>query len=401
MSRPLSPRPVSRPVSPRPVSPRPVSPQPERSQPEQSQPEDRFVQPEKGGKPWVWRPFDPVRESYKVVKSQYQAMESFIEEISTYMDSESADVMNWIRDLPKPEDLTNLQARVDCLLKENVELRARADEGDTLRAENVELKARANESDALRAKNKELKDWMKEVEREAKAARIEQDKSKEVAQRVSKFLGSLGDVLNKAQLFDHGLKQPATDSGVKIMRCMIDYSQKMEKTLKELRSLLKPTGGQPEQTGTPRAGPSTIPAQTASFVTPPATRPDPLLQEPIPVLNTDEMVNLREGATEGPEALTTPTGTGLNPATLSTPGSVSHEQQRREEEETKQRADEEESESSSSEEEGESPITLSSDEEEYKGSDTPLDPGRPETPPYQVNRLVTRSTPKKKSSRSK
>ena len=267
-------------------------------------------------------------------------MESFIEEISTYMDSEPANVMNRIRDLSKPEDLTDLQAQVDCLLKENVELRARADEGDTLRAENVELKARANESDALQAENKELKDWMKEVEREAKAARIERDKSKEVAQRVSKFLGSLGDVLNKARLFDHGLKQPATDSGVKIMRCMIDYSQKMEKTLKELRSLLKPTGGQPEQTGTPGSGPSTIPAQTANFVTPPATRPNPLLQEPIPILNTNEMANLREWAAEGPEALTTPTGTGLNPATLSTPESISHEQQRREEERTKRRADE-------------------------------------------------------------
>ena len=156
----------------------------------------------------------------------------------------------------------------------------------------------------------------------------------------------------------------------------------MEKTVKELRSLLKPTGGQPEQTGTPGARPSTTPVQTASFVTPPATRPDPLLQEPIPVLNTDEMANLQDWAAEGLEALTTPTGTGLNPATLSTLGSVIHEQQRREEERTKRRADEEESESSSSEEKGESPITLSSDEEEYEGSDTPSDPGRPETPPY-------------------
>ena len=218
---------------------------------------------------------------------------------------------------------------------------------------------------------------------------------------MSKFLGSPGDVLNKARLFDHGLKQPATDSGVKIMRCMIDYSQKMEKTLKELRSILKPAEGQPEQMETPGVGPSTTPAQTASFVTPSVTRPDPLLQEPIPILNTDEMANLRDWAARGPEALTTPIGTGLNPATLSTPGSVSQEQQRREEERMKRRADEEESESSSSEEEGELPITLSSDEEEYEGFDTPSDSGKLETPPYQVNRPVTRSTPKKRSSRSK
>ena len=127
-----------------------------------------------------------------------------------------------------------------------MELKARTDESDAPRAVNVELKARADESDTLHAENKELKDRMKEVEREAKAARTERDKSKEVALRMSKFLGSPGDVLNKARLFDHGLKQPAIDSEVKMMRCMIDYSQKMEKTLKELRSLFKPTGGKPE-----------------------------------------------------------------------------------------------------------------------------------------------------------
>ena len=262
-------------------------------------------------------------------------MERFIEEISNFFDAEPTEVMDRIRTLPKPENLIDLQARMDCLLKENVELRARADEGD-----------------ALRAENKELKDRMKEAEKEVKVARTERDKSKEIAQKVCKFLGSLGDVLNKVRLFNHGLKQPATDSGVKMMRCMIDYSQKMEKTLKELRSLLKPTGDQPEQVGMPGARPSTNPAPTASFVTPPPTRPDPLLQKPIPVLNTNEMANLRDWAEGGPEALATPTtGTGANPVTFSTPESASQKHQRQEEEWTKRRADEKESESSSSEEE--------------------------------------------------
>ena len=204
--RPLSLRPLNpRPLSPRPLSPRPVSPQPERQQPE-IRPEAEQLE-EEGDKPWVRRPSDPVRESYKVVKSQYQVMEHFIEEISNFFDAELAEVMDRIKALPKPEDLTDLQARMDCLLKENVELRTQADDGD-----------------ALRAENKELKDWMKEAKKEVKAARTEWDKSKEIAQKVSKFLESPGDVLNKARLFNHGLKQPATDSGVKIMHCMIDYS---------------------------------------------------------------------------------------------------------------------------------------------------------------------------------
>ena len=282
------------------------------------------------------------------------------------MDLEPADVMDQIKALSKLEDLTDLQARMDCLLKENVELRAKADKGD-----------------ALRTENKELKDRMKEAEKVAKAARTERDKSKEIAQKVSKFLGSPGDVLNKARLFDHSLKQPATDSSVKMMRCMIDYSQKMEKTLTELRTLLQPTGGRSEQAETPETGPSTTPVPTTSFVTPPATRPDPLLQEPILVLNTDEMTNLQNWAEGGPEALATlTTGTGLNPVNLSTPGSASQEQQRREEERTKRRADKEESNSSSSEEEEELPISLDSDEEEYGDSNTSSDPAdrkRPRT----------------------
>ena len=61
----------------------------------------------------------------------------------------------------------------------------------------------------------------------------------------------------------------------------------------------------------------------------------------------------------------------MNPVTFSTPGWASQEHQCRTEERTKRKADEEESESSSSEEEEELPISLSSDEEEYDGSETP------------------------------
>ena len=105
-----------------------------------------------------------MRESYKVVKLQYNSMERFIKAISTYLDSEPADVLDRIKALPKPEDLIDLQARIDCLLKKNGELKAKADEGD-----------------ALRKENGELKDRIKAIEKEAKAARAEWDKSKEVA----------------------------------------------------------------------------------------------------------------------------------------------------------------------------------------------------------------------------
>ena len=81
---------------------------------------------------------------------------------------------------------------MDCLLKDNGELRKKADEGDAIWKENGELK------DRIRA-----------MEKEVKTARVERDKAKEVTQKVCGFLGNPGDVLNKARLYDHGLKQPS------------------------------------------------------------------------------------------------------------------------------------------------------------------------------------------------
>ena len=102
----------------------------------------------------------------------------------------------------------------------------------------------------------------------------------------------------------------------------------------------------------------------------------------------------------GPENLTTPTtgSRGTNfPGNLSTPGLVSQEALRRTEERIKRRAEESISESGSleQEEEEEDPISLSSDEEEYQGSDIPTDlVDEPETPPFHINQPTTPSTPR-------
>ena len=219
-------------------------------------------------------------------------------------------MLDHIKALPKPQDLSDLQAWVDCLLRENGELKAKAEERDVLWKEVGELKNR-----------------IAAVEKEVKTARAKWDKSKEVAQKIHGYLGYPGNVLNKARLYDHDLKQPTTDSGVKMMPCMVDNGLKLEKTLKELSSLLHPTGAQPEPVGTPSTGPSTTPAPTPSpeFVTPPATQPDPLLQEPISEINTEELASLKSWAEAGPGILTTPTTrTGTNnPVDLSTLGTMS------------------------------------------------------------------------------
>ena len=118
----------------------------------------------------------------------------------------------------------------------------------------------------------------------------------------------------------------------------------------------------------------------------------------------EELVSLRSWAEAGSGILTTPTtGTGTNnPVDLSTPRTVSQEHQRRQEESTKRKAEDSVTESGSSEEEEEEfPASVDSDDEEYQDSHTPSDPGEPKTPPFQINRPTTRSTPKKKSSRPK
>ena len=87
--------------------------------------------------------------------------------------------------LPKPQDLADLQAKVDCLLKENGELKTKVEEGE-----------------ALQKEMEELKDQIAAIEEEVKIARAERDEGKEVAQKIHSFLGFPGDVLNKARLYD-------------------------------------------------------------------------------------------------------------------------------------------------------------------------------------------------------
>ena len=185
-------------------------------------------------------------------------------------------LLDRIQGLPKHQELEDLQARVDCLLKENGELKTKVEEGQ-----------------ALRKEMDELRNWIAVIEEEAKIARAERDKEKTVAQKIHGYLGFPGDVLNKAQLYDHGLKQPTTDSGMKMMWFMVDYGLKLEKTLKELRALLHPTGAQPKPVGTPGAGPSIAPPPSSEFVTPTVTQPDPLLQELIPDINTEDLASLK------------------------------------------------------------------------------------------------------------
>ena len=307
-----------------------------------------------------------------------------MEAISLHLDVEPQHILEHLHTLPKTQDLTDLQARVDCLLKENGELKIKVEEGEV-----------------LHKKTGELKDRIATLEEEVKSAQEERNKAKEVAWKFHAFMGYPGNVVNKAHLYDQCAQQPNTALGAKMMRCMVDYNTKMKKLLKELCALLQPTEVQLEPTQTPALGPNTNPFPNSSpdVVTLPADRSDPTLQKAIPEINTEDIASLKMWAVGGPETMTTPTtgsqGTNLL-GNLSTLGSVSQEALRRTEERTKRRVEELVSKfRSSEEEEKEDPISLSSDEEEYQGSDTPSSPvDELETLPFHINRPTTRLTPK-------
>ena len=94
-------------------------------------------------------------------------MEKLLNSISRYLDVEPGDMLDHIKALPQPQDLSDLQARVDCLLRENGELKAKAKEGDLLRKEVGELKNR-----------------IKAVEKEVKTAKAERDKCRSTKTQV-------------------------------------------------------------------------------------------------------------------------------------------------------------------------------------------------------------------------
>ena len=234
--------------------------------------------------------------------------------------------------------MEDLQARIDCLLKENAELKIQvADRDDKLK-----------EAEALTATAFEKKFRAQE----------EYEKAVTMAWKVHAFVGYLGDVVTKARLYDESMKTSEVVLAPKVLRALINYSGKMEKLLEEMRTLLQygkqreeagPSERRPEPEPVPVSGPELVPQPAPTPVAPstegvsvptpqpevPEARPkvaatlriaDPTLQEPIPnSLNTDDLVSLHQWATEGLQEMAMPT-TGsqgsTTPVVRTTPGFV-------------------------------------------------------------------------------
>ena len=67
-----------------------------------------------------------------------------------------------------------------------------------------------------------------------------------MARKFHAFVGYPGKVVNKARLYDESSKKPGTPSRAKVIRCMVDYSTKIEKLLREMGILFQPVRAQSE-----------------------------------------------------------------------------------------------------------------------------------------------------------
>ena len=127
------------------------------------------------------------------------------------------DVINWNPNLTS-------RPKVDCIFKENGELKTQVEERSWLK------------------EIEQLKSWTKAMEEELVRAREDRNKAIAISEKFHNFIGHLGDVINKARLYDESMGQPGASPGSKIIWCMVNYSTKIEKLLKETCTLLQLAG---------------------------------------------------------------------------------------------------------------------------------------------------------------
>ena len=161
----------------------------ERQQPEQPEPAspDRAASKEEPTeyKHWVEKPFLPLLNSLSMVKGQYKALQDVLMDMSRTLGVQPLLVVEHIKALPKKKEMEDLQARVDCLLRGNNDLK------DQVAAREAETKER-----------EELKEQISSMEAEVATAQNEMDKATAVAQKFDEFVGNSGNVINKAKLYD-------------------------------------------------------------------------------------------------------------------------------------------------------------------------------------------------------
>ena len=114
-------------------------------------------------------------------------------------------------------------------------------------------KLKYEDNSKLKAYNTQLKLWVNDLQTIVKA------QDKEIRQlrahvksleKIREVVGTLGNILNKARLFDNNVKARGEVSAAKIIPVLVSFTMKMETTLGEMRKLLS---------GSPAVGSSQAP----------------------------------------------------------------------------------------------------------------------------------------------
>ena len=145
-----------------------------------SKPVQLDVEGEQEERAWVYRPFAAMGSSLRQAKSQYLIMEQMLEELREELNVELLELVEHVRKLPKVEELAELQARTNCLLQKNSELKT------WVVSQKVELQGMR----ALKAA----------AHIELVQVREDRDRAEAIFHKFHKFVRQPGDVLNKARL---------------------------------------------------------------------------------------------------------------------------------------------------------------------------------------------------------
>ena len=122
--------------------------------------------------------------------------------------------MEHVKNLSKAQEIADLQARVDCLLRENGELKS----------EVAAREAQLQEAEALKVATFEELVYVRE----------DRNKANAISWKVHNFVGHPGDVVNKARLYNKSVGQLGALPAPKGIWCLVDYNAKMEKLLKKI-----------------------------------------------------------------------------------------------------------------------------------------------------------------------
>ena len=106
-----------------------------------------------------------------------------------------------------------------------------------------------------------------------------QAQSKEGLDRIRKFIGIPGDIMNKAYLFDNEVKTKEQLSAPKIIAILVNFGHKMDATLVEIRKMVSGL----------QLKPSRVPLPSPK-VTPQKSRPIVELKTPLPQCPMKELV---------------------------------------------------------------------------------------------------------------